>query len=216
MIKKYKGTMILTSLVILVPVVVGLLLWDKLPDRVPFHWGINGEVDGWAGKPMAVFGMPALMLAMQWACLFACTADPKRHNYNPKMMKLVLWICPGISLILNGFVYCAALGYSVSIETIMPLLVGIMFIVMGNLLPKCRQTYTMGIKLPWTLNSEENWNKTHRFGGKVWVFGGILTMLTSLFGNFRILMVILAAMVLLPTLYSYLYYRKYEKEAPHE
>ena len=216
MIKKYMRTMILTSLAILVPVIAGLLLWDKLPDQVPFHWGITGEVDGWASKPMAVFGTPALMLAMQWVCLFACTADPKRHNYNPKMMKLVLWICPGISLVLNGFAYCAALGYSVSIETVMPLLMGVMFVVMGNLLPKCRQTYTMGIKLPWTLASEENWNKTHRFGGKVCVIGGILTMLTSLFGTFWILTVILLVMVLLPTFYSYWYYCKYEKEVPHE
>ena len=216
MIKKYMRTMILTSLAILVPVIAGLLLWEKLPDQVPFHWNIQGEVDKWASKPIAVFGTPALMLAMQWVCLFACTADPKRHNYNPKMMKLVLWICPGISLILNGFVYCAALGYSVSIETVMPLLMGVMFVVMGNLLPKCRQTYTMGIKLPWTLASEENWNKTHRFGGKVWVIGGIVTMLTSLFGTFWILTVILLAMVLLPTFYSYWYYCKYEKEVPHE
>ena len=216
MIKKHKRTLILTSLLILVPMVIGLLLWDQLPDQVPFHWNIQGEVDNWASKPVAVFCMPALMLVMQWVCLLACTLDPKYRNYNPKMMKLVLWICPGISLVLNGMVYCSALGYSVSVEVIMPLLVGIMFVVMGNLLPKCRQTYTMGIKLPWTLNSEANWNATHRFGGKVWVIGGIVTILFSLFGSFWILMVILFTMVLLPTLYSYWYYRKFEQEVPHE
>jgi uncharacterized membrane protein len=128
------------------------------------------------------------------------------------MLKLVLWICPAISLIVNGMVYCAALGVEVPVETVMPLLVGAMFVVFGNWLPKCKQTYTMGIKLPWTYASEANWNATHRFGGKVWVAGGILTMITSLFGNFWILLVILVVMVIVPTAYSYLYYRNHEKE----
>lgn len=212
MFKQYKKTLILSSLVLLIPVIVGLLLWDKLPDPMPSHWDINGEVDGWSSKAFTVFGLPALMLVLQWVCLFACTADPKHRNYNPKMLKLALWVCPAIGLILCLMVYPEALGYSVPIETIMPLLVGVLFIVVGNWLPKCQQTYTMGIKLPWTYASEANWNATHRFGGKVWVIGGIVTMLTSLFGNFWILMIILAAMVILPTVYSYLYYHNHEKE----
>ena len=212
MIKKYLRTLIISSLVLLIPVIVGLLLWNQLPDRVPSHWDINGDVDAWSSKGFTVFGMPALMLALQWICVIASMADPKYKNFNTKMLKLVLWTCPAISLIVNGMVYCAALGFELPIEIIMPLLVGAMFIAIGNWLPKCRQTYTMGIKLPWTFASEENWNATHRFGGKVWVVGGIVTMLTSLFGNFWILMVILVIMVVLPTVYSYLYYRNHEKE----
>ena len=212
MIKKYKRTLILTSLVLLIPVIVGLLLWNQLPDPMPSHWDIHGEVDGWSSKAFTVFGLPALMQVLHWVCVFASMADPKWKNYNTKMMKLALWICPAIGLILSFMVYPAALGYSVPIENIMPLLVGALFMVIGNWLPKCEQTYTMGIKLPWTFASEENWNATHRFGGKVWFFGGIITMLTAFFGNFWLLMVILAAMVILPTVYSYLYYRKHEKE----
>ena len=212
MIRKYKRTLIITSLILLVPVIAGLLLWNKLPDPMPFHWDIHGEVDGWSSKAFAVFGLPGLMLVLQWVCTLASTADPKFQNYNPKMLKLMFWICPAIGLILTTMVYSAALGYSVPIENIMPLLLGVLFIVIGNWLPKCQQTYTMGIKLPWTLASEENWNATHRFGGKVWFFGGILTMLTAFWGSFWLLMVILAAMVIIPTVYSYLYYRNHEKE----
>lgn len=212
MIKKYKRTLILTSLVLLIPVIVGLLLWNQLPDPMPSHWDIHGEVDGWSSKAFTVFGLPALMLVLHWVCVFASMADPKWKNYNTKMMKLALWICPAIGLILSFMVYPAALGYSVPVENIMPLLVGALFMVIGNWLPKCEQTYTMGIKLPWTFASEENWNATHRFGGKVWFFGGIITMLTAFFGNFWILVVILAVMVILPTVYSYLYYRNHEKE----
>lgn len=212
MFKQYKKTLILTTLVLLIPVIVGLLLWNQLPDPMPSHWNIDGEVDGWSSRAFMVFGIPALMLALQWVCLLACTADPKYKNYNPKMLKLALWICPAIGLVLCCMVYPQALGHSVPVETIMPLLVGALFIVVGNWLPKCQQTYTMGIKLPWTFASEENWNATHRFGGKVWVIGGIVTMLTAFFGNFWILMIILAAMVILPTVYSYLYYRNHKKE----
>ena len=216
MLKKYIKTLILTSIVTLVPIIVGLILWDKLPDSIPIHWGINGEPDNWSGKGFAVFCIPAFMLALQWICFFVCTVDPKHKNYNPKMMKLVLWICPGIGLILSCMVYPAALGYSISGKIIAPLIVGALLIVMGNLLPKCRQTYTMGIKLPWTLASEANWNATHRFGGKVWVIGGVISMLSAFWGNFWFLIVILALMMILPTVYSYCYYRKYEKGEPHE
>lgn len=211
MIKRNKGTLILTSIVTLIPMLIGLLLWNQLPDTIPTHWDINGEIDGWSSKAFAVFCFPGLLLAVHWLCVFASCADPKSKNYHPKMISLVLWICPVLGLVLNSLVYTAALGYQVNVEIIMPLLVGLMFIIIGNLLPKCRQSYTMGIKLPWTLNNEENWNKTHRFGGKVWVAGGVVLLSTAVWGNFWLLIVVMVVMVTLPTLYSYLLYRKQEK-----
>ena len=208
MIKKNKVTLIVTSLIMLIPILVGLMLWEKLPEQVPYHWNINGEVDGWAGKTQAVFLMPLFMLAMHWVCVFASTADPKSKNYHPKSILLVLWICPVLNLVLNTMVYAAALNYPVDIEIIMPLLLGIAFILIGNLLPKCRQSYTMGIKLPWTLHNEENWNKTHRLAGKLWVMGGIVIMASALIGSFWILIGVIALMVAIPTVYSYCLYRK--------
>ena len=213
MIKNNKGTLLVTSLIMLLPMLVGLLLWNQLPEQVPSHWGINGEVDGWCSKPFAVFGLPAMLLGIHWVCVLANCADPKAANYTPKMFILALWICPVLSLVLNSMVFAAALGYTVSIEIIMPLLSGLLFIIIGNLLPKCRQTYTMGIKLPWTLASEENWNMTHRFGGKVWVMGGAVIMATAVLGNFWIMMIVTAVMAILPTVYSYVYYRKHSKNS---
>ena len=213
MIKRNKGTLILTSIITLIPMVIGLLLWDQLPDTLPNHWDINGNVDGWSSKSFAVFFFPALLLAIQWLCVFASCADPKSKDYHPKMIGLVLWTCPVLSLLLNSMVYAAALGYGLKIEIIMPLIVGLMFVIVGNLLPKCRQSYTMGIKLPWTLNNEENWNKTHRFGGKVWAIGGVIIMATALVGSFWLLIGVMVVMVVAPTLYSYLLYRKQQREA---
>lgn len=212
MMKRNKGMLLITSIVILIPMVIGLLLWNRLPELIPSHWGINGEIDRWSSKAFAVFGFPALLLAIHWVCVIASSADPSSKNYHPKMFTLVLWTCPVLGLVMNSLVYATALGYHVRIEIIMPLLVGLMFIIVGNLLPKCRQSYTMGIKLPWTLASEENWNKTHRLGGKVWVIGGVFTMATAFMGNFWMLLVVLIVMVTVPTVYSYWYYRKFEKK----
>ena len=211
MINKHKGALIVTSIVILLPVLIGLLLWNRLPEQIPTHWNIHGEIDAWSSKPFAVFGLPAMLLVIHWICLLVSNADPSNKNYPPKMILLVLWICPVISLVLGCLIYATALGYNLSIEIVMPLLVGLMFLIGGNLLPKCRQSYTMGIKLPWTLANEENWNKTHRLAGKLWVAGGVITMITAFCGNFWILLGILVVMVVIPTVYSYSLYRKQEK-----
>lgn len=211
MIKKNKGLLIITSLAMLLPMVIGLILWDRLPEQMPFHWNVNGEVDAWSSKTMAVFGLPAILLVFHWVCVFACCFDPKNKEYPPVMLRIALWICPGIGLLLSGLVYPAAIGHSMSVEIIMPLIMGLLFIIIGNYLPKCKQSYTMGIKLPWTLNNEENWNKTHRFGGKVWVAGGVVIMATAIIGSFWIFIGLMALMMILPTVYSYLHYRKHEK-----
>ena len=208
MIKKNWRTLVLTSIVTLIPIVVGLLLWNQLPAQMPTHWDINGEVDAWSGKGYAVFFFPALLLGLHWLCLLASTMDPKKENYTPRMLTLVLWICPAISLLVSSLMYTKALGYDLRVNVIMPLLMGLLFITIGNLLPKMRQSYMIGIKLPWTLHNEENWNKTHRFGGKVWVAGGVIIMATAFVGSFWILLGMLIVMVALPTIYSYCLYRK--------
>ena len=193
-----------------------MLLWDKLPERVPFHWGVDGEVDGWASKPMAVFGLPPFMLAIQWICILATGLEPKAKNVTTtKMLGLVLWIIPVLNLFLHVMVYLAAFGRKVDMAAIMPLFMGALFVVMGNYLPKCKQSYTMGIKLPWTLNDEGNWNATHRLAGKIWVAGGLLTMPCALLSGvwaFIVMMSILVVMCAVPTVYSYRYYKQHKKE----
>ena len=212
MIKRNMKRLILTSIIMLIPMVVGLLLWNRLPELVPSHWGIDGQVDSWSSKAFAVFGFPGLLLAIHWVCVLVSSADPGSKNYHPKMLTLVLWICPVLSLVLSTLVYTTALGYGLNVEIIMPILVGLMFIIVGNLLPKCRRSYTLGIKLPWTLASEENWNKTHRVGGKTWVIGGVFTLATAFLGSFWLLLAVLVVMVGVPTVYSYWYYSKFEKD----
>lgn len=212
---KNKWTLVVTSVIILLPIVVGVLLWDKLPEQVPYHWGINGEVDGYATKAQAVYLMPLMMLGIQWLCTILSQLDPKKKNHNDKMMWLVLWIIPVLNLFLHIMVWLAAFGREINMAVIMPLFMGALFVVIGNYLPKCRQSYTLGIKLPWTLEDEGNWNATHRLAGRLWVAGGLLTMPCALFPgawSFIVMMSILVVMCAIPTVYSYLYYKNHKKD----
>ena len=208
MIKKNLKTLIITSIVILLPILAGLYLWNKLPEQVPSHWNANGEVDGWSSKPFFVFGLPGILLAAQWLCALGTAADPKKANHSGKIMHLVLWIIPVLSLALNTITYMTALGADVAVEMIMPLVIGLMFTIIGNYLPKCKQSYTIGIKIPWTLHSEENWNRTHRFAGRLWLVCGLALMLTGFFGGFWVFLPIVIVMVAAPMVYSYSLHRK--------
>ncbi len=208
MIKQNKGKLILTSIAILIPVIIGLFLWNDLPDTIATHWGFNGQADGYSSKAFAVFGLPLLLLVIHWVCVFATKLDPKHKDINPKMFSIVLWICPAISIVMNTMVYLIALGKEIRFVSGVIIFMGLLFIIIGNYLPKCRQSYTMGIKLPWTLENEENWNKTHRMAGVLWVIGGIVIIATAIFESFIIFFSIVALMVIVPTVYSYLYYKK--------
>jgi len=208
MIRKNWKVLLITSAMILLPILAGLLLWDQLPERIPIHWNGAGEVDGWSGKTFVVFGIPLIMLALQWLCVLVSSADPKKENHPKKVLHLVLWIIPVLSAVLLAAAYAVALGQEVRMEVVMPVLVGLVLTIVGNYMPKCKQNYTIGIKIPWTLHSEENWNRTHRFAGRLWVVCGLLLTLTGFFGGFWAFFAIALLMVLAPFIYSYALHRK--------
>ena len=208
MIKKNLKIIILTSIITLLPILMGIILWDKLPDTLPIHWNASGNVDGWSSKPFVVFALPFIMLAIHLFVLIATTADPKRQNHHGKMLHLVYWLVPVMSVVLTAVTYYTGMGKDIPMETIAPTITGILFIALGNYMPKCRQNYTIGVKLPWTLNSEENWNKTHRLAGWIWVGGGILMMLTGFLGILWLTVVPAVIMVAVPFIYSYLLHKK--------
>ena len=208
MIKKNWKTLLITSIIILLPIVAGLILWNDLPEKVPTHWNASGEVDQYSSKAFAILGLPGIMLAVQWLCTLGTAADPKKANHSDKILQLVLWIIPVLSALLSALTYAAALGKEIKMETVMPVVIGLMLAIVGNYLPKCKQSYTIGIKIPWTLSSEENWNRTHRFAGPIWVVGGIAIMLSGFFGGFVIFFGITLVMVFAPIIYSYILHRK--------
>ena len=201
---------IISTLVCLLPVLAGLALYGRLPETVATHFGANGEADGWSSRAFTVFGLPALMAGVNLLVLFALNTDPKKKNMNPTLRAFAIWTVPVLSVFMSALTLGNALGYPMHIDIIVPLLVGLLLIVVGNYLPKTRQSYTMGIKLPWTLASEENWNRTHRIAGFLWVIGGVLMVLLALLRIWILWAVIALALllVLVPSVYSFLLYRK--------
>lgn len=216
MIKKYKWTLLITSVIILLPILFGVLLWDELPDMMATHWGLDNQPNGWSSKAMAVYGIPLIMLALQWFALFVTELDLKKKNHSMKLMQLVLWIIPMMTLLVSAMCYAYALGIELNMGFWALFFLGALFTIIGNYLPKCRQNWTMGIKLPWTLSDAENWNHTHRLAGPVWVAGGLLLVLCSFFSRHPIAVygsiAVILLMVTIPTVYSYLYYKQHSEE----
>lgn len=212
MIRKNKGKLLVSSLVILSPILAGLLLWNKLPDTMITHWGFDGQADGMSTKTFAIFSIPLILLVSHWFCILMTSFDKKNKDQNSKVFNMIFWIMPVVSIVTNTIMYKVALGQHTNIEYFIYLLLGIVFILIGNYLPKCTQNYTIGIKIKWTLENEENWNATHRFAGKVWVICGILLLLCTLLPGYVIpvivMMITIFAAGLIPVAYSYQYHKK--------
>lgn len=214
-LKEYKWKIVLSTALTLLPMLIGLLLWNRLPDIMTSHWGADGVADGTASKAFMVFGMPAILAGLNVVCIVATALDPKQAGQNKKATGLIFWIMPLISVAIMSCVYAVSLGRTMDVFVVMPLLLGVMFVWIGNYLPKVKQNSTLGIKIYWTLYNEENWNKTHRLGGKVSVVGGIVTMLSALLPAQWMIAVMVAAMlavVLVPMAYSYRIFRRHKAQ----
>lgn len=214
-IKNYKITIIITTLITLLPILFGLIVWNRLPEQIATHWGADGQANGYSGKAFAVFGMPCILAAFQLLVSFITLNDPKRRNIHKKPLALVLWILPVMSIIVNGITYAIALGMEIDIGVVVSILVGILFIALGNYMPKLQQNYTVGIRVPWTLNSSENWNRTHRLGGKMFILGGFFLMITGFlgrimgdYGTIAALLVIVVICAGVPAVYSFWLFKR--------
>ncbi len=215
MLKENKFKVIVSSVVILLPIIFGLVMWNELPDTMTTHWGADGNADGFSAKPLAVFGLPVMLLVVHLICLLFTAKDKSQKGQNKKALNIIFWIVPLLSLFSNGMVYAIAFGKPFDFIMLMPALLGIMFVFIGNYLPKVKRNRTLGIKVSWALNNEENWNKTHRLGGKVWVISGLM-MLFSIFlpeaAMAPVMVCAIIAAIIIPIVYSYCLYKKHQKE----
>lgn len=219
MIKKNKWNLLFSSIVILLPIVFGLIFWNKLPEELTTHWGVDGQANGWMTKGATILILPLILLAVQWLCFLLSTKLPGGNDQNPKLLGIVLWIIPIISLAANGTIYAVAFGKEINPVFFVFPLIGILFIAIGNYLPKCKRNIAAGIKIKWALQNEENWYATHRFGGKVYVIGGFFLLGCMFLPTAAALWaggIALAALVLIPVIYSYVYYKKQVKAGNYE
>ena len=212
---KNKKYWLVTSAITLVPILLGLLLWNKLPDQLPTHFGVDGAADGWSGKGFAVFGLPLMMLGFHIVIFFATRLDKQNRGHNEKVMNLVGLIFPVMSIVNSVIIYTHAMDVELNLSMVLFPMLGLLFIVIGNWMPKIKQNSTLGIKIKWTLYNEENWNKTHRVAGFVWVIGGVLFCLMGFVAEKALLFLLPIQIILLacvPMVYSWNLARK-QKQA---
>ena len=110
MLRENKRKLFLSSAVILLPVLFGLIVWNRLPGTLITHWGADGKADGSAAKALAVFGLPLAHLLVHLLCLCLTLRDPKQQRQSPRALGMVFWILPVCSLVTSGMMYRAALG----------------------------------------------------------------------------------------------------------
>lgn len=216
MIKNHKWKAIISSVVILLPMIFGLIVWNELPATMVSHFGADGVADGSASKAFVVFGMPLILLAVQWLMLFLQSFLQKQSKpQNNKIVGIMYTMIPITSLVVNASIYSIALDMEWNLFMLIPVFMGVLFMFIGNYMPKTTRNRTMGIKISWTLGNDENWNKTHRLGGKIYFWGGLVMMITALLPikySIAALIVMVLVSILVPVVYSYSIYKKHKAE----
>ncbi len=215
MLKQNKIKIIISSLLTLSPILFGLIVWDKLPNSMAIHFGTSGTPNGFGTKAMAVFLIPLILFVLNLVCIFATSLDKKQKEQSKKALSIIFWIMPIISILVSASIYSVALEKAINILVIFPVLLGLLFIFLGNYMPKIKQNLTLGVRMGFTLGNEENWNKTHRFTGKLWVSVGFLTLFL-VFAPINIMIIIFVALLLVatiaPVIYSYIVYKNHKKQ----
>lgn len=201
-------------------VAVSLILWAvfyrELPVQLPTHWGPNGVADDYTSKIGTFFMLHGIMIGMYLLMIFLPKLDPKKANYN-QFQKGYLVIINGVLVLLIaidfGTLYIG-LGHDLEMPKLICILVGVLFIVIGNYMQQVKSNYFVGIKTPWTLANEAVWNKTHRVGARCFMIAGFVIMLAFLFPVKWIPVVIVGAAIIcsvIPIVYSYVIYKKIVK-----
>jgi uncharacterized membrane protein len=204
---------ILSGILVVLNLLIGVWVYPRMPEKVPSHWNAAGQVDAYSGAFQGAFMPPLVLLGVYILFWVIPRIDPKKVNYEK--MGRVFWIIGfAITLFLSMMYWgtlAVALGYFENLPRWYFSGIGLLFVVLGNYFGKIKFNYTLGIKNPWTLASEEVWYKTHRFSGPVWIGGGILLFLIGILPvswTFPLFIGVMLVLVFLPTVYSYLLYRK--------
>lgn len=207
---------ILIWVLALVPLAAAALIYPRLPQTIPTHWGFDGTADGF-GPRESIFFTAALPVALQLLMAALPHLDPRGKSYSRfarpyRAMRVVLALfCIG----LTGMQAAAAWpGAQINTAGFMTAGMGLVLAAFGNYMPKIRPNFMCGIRTPWTLASENVWRKTHRMAGPFWVAGGIVLALGGLFARGAALGVLTGACcaaLAVPVAASYFYFRAEER-----
>ena len=181
-IKANFKTEIFPIIIIALTLISSFYFYNVFPEKVPVHWNIEGQADSWGSKEFGAFFFPVVIVFIYLLLLFMPNIDPKKDRY--KDFSKVYLVFKSILIVFFCLIYFAsslfAIGYDLPISVIVPVSIGIIFIIIGNYMSKIKINWMFGIRTPWTLSSEQVWNKTHRFGGWAFISGGLLIIFSGL------------------------------------
>lgn len=193
-----------------IPFLLGICFYGKLPNILPVHFDMNGNPNSFQSKNIALFGLPIFMLLVEMFAYFVSQKDPRKQYQGNKIINIMLIFMPLITTGIITYIIIYGLGFRYDIVKISNIIMAILFIMIGNYMPKTKRNYTVGFRTPWCIENDENWDKTNKMAGKLWVVCGIVMLWLSIFGisNLYIITGILTSMVVIPIIYSYLIYKK--------
>lgn len=188
--------LISTCIVCLLPIILGVIFYNQLPEQVAIHFDINNEPNGYFPKPAFVFGMPLIMVALQaFACITNDLSD-KNKEANKKAVTAFKWLIPILTLVLYIVTIIYALGNTLDIRKVAMIIVGIMFIIIGNYSPKTKGILHVGFKKL----DDESERKISRILGYLFILNGLLALISILFNQFVsvavVVLVIIEAIIL--------------------
>lgn len=189
------------------------IAWGRLPERVPMHWNLAGEVDRYGSRLAGAFMIPLMMLFIWGMMRVLPKIDPRRANYARMegTYELVITTVLATTLVLHVVMLGAALGYPIAIETVVPLVIGALFMVLGNVLPRAKPNWWFGVRTPWTLSNDRVWVRTHRVAGYTMLIAGLaLVVLAFIPGDAVKLALLVGAglVAVVPVVYSYIAWRQ--------
>lgn len=193
--------------------ILGAYFYPSLPNRVPIHWNLKGEANGYGSRFYGAFGLPLTNLGIYLLFIILPHIDPKRKNYEIfkstyQYLKYLLII---FLLGMQVTSYLIATGGAINRPVYIQVLVSLLFILIGNVMGRFKHNYFVGIKTPWTLANEEVWRKTHRMAAPLWVLGGIINIVIAFIAiNFKEIafIIVMVVMVIVPIVYSYIIYQR--------
>lgn len=203
---------VIAILMWVVAIALSVLAYPLLPEQLPIHWGPSGEVDGYSSKALGAMFLPGMMVLVFFLTRVVPKFDSKKKNY-PRLLgslNVIMLATLALLLVVHVVVIGTGLGYDISMPVVMTVTLGALYVVMGNVMPRFKHNYSMGIRTPWTLASEPVWAKSHAVGGKVFFFGGFLLMACALLpGSFMmpVTIVVLLGIPLSTVIISYYYYK---------